>query len=80
MGDGFEQIGVGAGLRLAQEGLHLAPHHFDGVEVRGVGRQETGFGTGLPDQLKGKLIFVGAEDVEDDDIAGRSTGRRISRT
>jgi hypothetical protein len=32
-GDGDEQIGMIGGLGFTEEGLHLAPHHFDGIEV-----------------------------------------------
>lgn len=33
-GDGGEQIGVIAGLGFSEERLYLAPHQFDGIEVR----------------------------------------------
>jgi hypothetical protein len=43
---------VVAGLCLAEECLHLAPHHFDGVEVGGVGGKEADFGAGLFDRRR----------------------------
>lgn len=67
MSDGLEEVGVGASLGLAQKGLHFAPHHFDGIEVRGVGGQETNFGSGLPDEFEGLVVFMGPEVVQDDD-------------
>jgi hypothetical protein len=33
LGDGCQEVLVGAGLGLAQVGFDFAPHHFDGIEI-----------------------------------------------
>jgi len=48
-GDGVKQVGTSAGLGFAKEGFDPAPHHLDGIEVRGVGRKEAHLGTDLLD-------------------------------
>lgn len=61
---------MGAGLGLAEEGLHLAPHHFDGVQIGGVSGQEADLGPGFGNQCQRAVVFVGAEVVHDDDVSG----------
>jgi len=63
-----------AGLGFAEEGLHLAPHHLDGVEVGGVGGKEADFGAELFDQGEGAFVFMGTEVVHDDDVARTQRG------
>lgn len=45
LGDGREEVLVGSGLGLAQEGFDFGPHHFDGIEIGAVGGQEEELGT-----------------------------------
>ena len=40
--DGFDKCGLGPRLGAAQGGFELAPHLFDGIELRRVGWQEEG--------------------------------------
>ena len=54
---------------LSQQGLELGENLFDGVEVGGVFRQEHEAGSDGPDRLPHRPAFVGAEIVEDDDVA-----------
>lgn len=61
-GDGGEQVRVVAGLGLAKEGLHFAPHQLDGVEVGRVGGKESDFGADGFDQGQSALVFMGAEE------------------
>jgi hypothetical protein len=39
-GNGLLEVVGGAGFGGPEQGLDLAPQHFDGVEVRGVGRRK----------------------------------------
>ena len=71
VGDGF----VSSRPYLSQQGLELGEDLFNGVEVGGVFRQEHQAGADIPDRLAHRLSFVGAEIVEDDDVA-RLQGRR----
>jgi len=73
-GDGGKQIGMVAGLGFAKKSLELAPHHFDGIEIRGVRWKETHLGFGLCDQFKCTFVFMGAEVVHDDDVSGLKGG------
>ena len=57
-------------LGATQERLDLAPHLFNGVEVRGVGGKEDGLGTCGGDEGERRLAFVRGEVVHDDQIAG----------
>jgi hypothetical protein len=54
---------------LSEQGLELGEDLLDGVEVGGVFRQEQETGSDVPDRLPHRLSFVGAEIVEDDDVA-----------
>ena len=73
-GDRGEQVGMVACLGFAKEGLYLAPHHLDRVEVGGVGGKKADMGTGVFDQSEGEFIFMGAEVVHDDDVAVTQRG------
>ena len=68
--------------RAAQEGFDLAPHLFDGVEVRGVGGQEEGLGTCGGEEGERRLAFVRGELVHEHEVAGaqrREAPEKISR-
>lgn len=61
---------MGAGLGFAEQSFDLAPHHFDGVEVGRIGRQEPDLRAHLPNEFEGLFVLVCAQVVEDDDVAG----------
>ena len=52
---------------LRREALTLL-HIFNGIKLRGVGRQEEDLSPSLSDQGEGRLAFMRAEVVHDDDI------------
>jgi len=61
----------GACCAFSQQGLELGKGHFDGIEVRGIGRQEEEPRASCVDQFFGSLTFVEGDIVEDHDVAGR---------
>src|SRR5271169_2622792 len=65
VGDRF----VASGFRLSQQGFELGEDLLDGVEVGGVFRQEDEAGSDVPDRLPHRSSLVGAEIVEDHDVA-----------
>ena len=54
---------------FAKQGLDFAPHHFDGIEIRGIRRQEESLSARLGNELEGLLVFVWRQVVHDDDVA-----------
>jgi len=60
---------VASGSRLSQQSFELGEDLLDGVEVGGVFRQEDEAGSDIPDRLAHRLSLVGAEIVEDHDVA-----------
>jgi hypothetical protein len=62
------ESGGSARLGAAQRGFDFAPHFFNGIEVRRVGRQEEDHGSEASDQRKSWFTFVRGEIVHDDDI------------
>lgn len=55
--------------------LHIVPaadtpHHFDGIQIRGVRRQEPDAGTGGSDQGDGLLVLVRREVIHEHEVAG----------
>ena len=66
---------MGSGGGLAKERLDFAPHHFDGVEVWRIGRQEEHLDSGLGDPFEGLLVFVGRKVVHNHDVAGAKEGK-----
>ena len=44
--DGFDESGLGTHLGAAERAFGFAPHFFNGIELRRVGRQEEGLGSG----------------------------------
>lgn len=60
---------------LSGERLQLCEHHFDGIEVRTVGRKEEQTRTDRADGVSNRASFVTAQIIENDDIA-RGEGRR----
>jgi hypothetical protein len=69
----------GCSLDFAQEGMHLAPHCLDGVEVWRIGGQEADFGACLFDQGDGALVLIGTEIIHHDDVARAHRGARTPR-
>ena len=67
--DGFIQRLGGPGGQFPQDGLDLAPHFLDGIEVRGIRRKVFQTATGRPDGVRHALLFVAAEVVQDHDVA-----------
>jgi hypothetical protein len=67
--DGFDKCGLGPRLGAAQGGFELAPHLFNGIELRRVGWQEEDLGSGASDQRESRFAFMRAEVVHDDHIA-----------
>lgn len=59
----------GSLLVLPDEELKLGEHHFDGVEIRAVRRQEKQMGADATNSLSGGAALVTAEVVENDDVA-----------
>ncbi len=74
LADGVEQIRGRAGFGGAQDGLDLAPHQFDGVQVGRIGGQELDARADGADQREGVVIFVRAEVVHDHHVAGAQRG------
>lgn len=74
LGDGLEEDVVWVGLGGAEERLHLAPHHLDGVEVWRVGGKETGLCACGRDERQCGLALVGPQVVQHDDVAGAQGG------
>ena len=60
----------GSFLGFSQEQLELGEDLLDGVEVRGVWRQEEELCAGTSDGLANRLSLVAAQVVHDDDMAG----------
>jgi hypothetical protein len=54
---------------LSEQGFELGEDLLDGVEVGGVFRQEDDAGSDIPDRPPHRLSFLGAEIVEDHDVA-----------
>jgi hypothetical protein len=77
---GVEDRLVASRFRLSQEGFELGEDLLDGVEVGGVFRQEDEAGSDIPDRLAHRLSLVGAEIVEDHDVARFSVGTRTCST
>lgn len=69
LGDGVLEFFCAAGLGGAEECLYLAPHHFDGIEIGRVGREEPHAGAGCSDEGDGLLVFVGRKVIHDHDVA-----------
>ena len=67
--DCLDQIGQRSGLGAAQPPFDFAPHLFDGIEIRGVSRQEEHMGAGLFDQGQSRLAFVRSQVVHDYDVS-----------
>ena len=74
VGDRLQEGGLGACFGGAQESFDLAPHQFDGVQIRRVGGQKPGLRTDGGDQSEGGFVFMGPEIVQHDDVA-RAQGR-----
>jgi hypothetical protein len=62
---------VASRFRLSRQSFELGEDLLDGVEVGGVFRQEHEAGSDIADRLPHRLSFVGAEIVEDHDVARR---------
>ena len=60
----------GAGCRGAQQSFQLAPGLLDGVEVRGVGRQEEEATSGAFDQRADLVCFMRSKVVQDHHLPG----------
>ena len=60
---------VASRSRLSRQSFELGEDLLDRVEVGGVFRQEDEAGSDIPDRLAPRLSLVGAEIVEDHDIA-----------
>jgi hypothetical protein len=60
---------VGSRFRLSQQSFELGEDLLDGVEVGRVFRQEDEAGSNISDRLPHGFSLVGAEIVEDDDVA-----------
>jgi len=71
VGDGFVTSRAG----LSQQGLELGEDLLDWIEVWGVFRQEHEAGPDVPDRSSHGFSFVGAEVVEDHDVARLEGGR-----
>lgn len=70
LSDCFKECLRSSGLGTAQELFDLAPHFFDGIEVRRISRQKDGFGSHLTNKFKGVIVFMGGKIVHDHQISG----------
>jgi len=75
MGDKKEGIG-GGGKVFAQAGLEGGPEMFDGIEVRGIGRQKQELAASLFDQLLRGRRLMKPGIVQDDHTARRQHGQQ----
>jgi hypothetical protein len=66
--------------RLAQQFLEFGEDLLDVIEIGAGGRQNERLGADRADGSMHSLVFVAAEIVDDDDVAGRSVGTRICPT
>jgi hypothetical protein len=60
---------VASGSRLSQQSFELGENLFDRIEVEGVFRQEHEADSDIADRFAHRPSFVGAEIVEDHDVA-----------
>ena len=60
---------VASGSRLSQQSFELGEDLLDRIEVGGVFRQKDEAASDIPDRLPHRPSFVGAEIVEDHDVA-----------
>lgn len=67
--DGWDEFVWGASLGGAEGGFDFAPHFFDRVEIRGVGREEEHLGSGLGNEFERWFTLVRREVVHDDEVA-----------
>jgi len=67
--DGQEEIVVSAGVGFAQEKLHFAPHHLDGIQIGRVSGQETDLGSSLGNECE----RANSRDGGGVDLAGDAT-------
>lgn len=65
---------MGSSGGFAKQGLDFAPHHFDGIEIRGIRWQEESLSARLGNELEGLLVFVWRQVVHDDDVAWAKEG------
>ena len=81
-GDGIESLSdsgadhiEASGCGASRESLDLGKKHLDGVQVRGIGREEAQFGFSCLDGRASFGVLVDVEVVADDDIALAQGGR-----
>ena len=72
--DGCDQGFMGSGLGTAEIPFDLAPHFFDGIEIRGIGRQKQDLSPGLGDQGQCLIVFVRGQVIHHHQIS-RPEGR-----
>ena len=74
LGEEFADLGPQSRDRsfggLTQQGLELGEGHFDGIEVRRIGREVQKFRAGRFDQCAHGEDLVNGQVVHDDDVAG----------
>ena len=67
---GIKHVGEGACADLPEMGLELGECHFDGIEVRAVGRQKEEPASGPSHRLFRCRVLVSGEIVQKDGCAG----------
>lgn len=68
--DALPESLLGSPGAFSDQGFELREHHLNGVQVRGVRRQEEAFGTDSLDRRRHAGDLVGGQVVHDDDVAG----------